>query len=151
MSVYFLDSSALLKRYITETGTTWIQGITLRSANNEIFIAQITLVEMVTALARRKREKSISARTAQAARLLMDRHARRELFVIPLSGSVIKRAQDLTDSHPLRAYDAVQLASALEANGRLVAASQPPLIFVCADNRLLTAATSEGLQVHNPI
>ncbi len=125
--------------------------ITLRSAGNEIFIAQITLVELATALARRKRENSVSARTAQAARLLMDRHARRELFVIPLSSQVIKRAQDLSDSHPLRAFDSIQLASAIEMNGRLVAAHQPPLTFVCADQRLLAAATHEGLQTHNPV
>jgi predicted nucleic acid-binding protein len=102
-------------------------------------------------LARRKREKSISARTAQAARLLIDRHVRREFFVVPLSTQVIKHAQDLSDNYPLRAYDAVQLASALEANGRLVTANQPPLTFVCADNRLLNAATTEGLQTHNPV
>jgi len=151
VTVYFFDSSALLKRYITESGTAWVQATVLRNAGNEIFIAQMTLVELTTALARRKREKTISARTAHAARLLIDRHARREWFIVPLSSPIIKRAQDLGDVQPLRASDAIQLASALEANGRLVGASQPPLTFVCADTRLLTAAASEGLPTHNPV
>ncbi len=146
MSVYFFDSSSMLKRYVAETGTNWVRTATLSSVGNEIFIAQITLVELAAAIARRKREKSISQRTAKASLLLIDRHARREWFVIPLSGQIVKRAQDLSDTHPLRAYDAVQLASALEANTRLIAANQPPLTFVCADTRLLTVATSEACQ-----
>jgi hypothetical protein len=42
MTQYFLDSSALIKRYIVEPGTTWIRTLTTRSSGNTVIIAQIT-------------------------------------------------------------------------------------------------------------
>ena len=51
----------------------------------------------------------------------------------------------LTQQHRLRAYDAVQLATAIAA-----AAVLPGLAFVAADNDLLDAAQAEGLTAENP-
>lgn len=45
MVVYFFDSSAIVKRYLIETGTVWVNGITDLAAGNKIFLARITLVE----------------------------------------------------------------------------------------------------------
>ncbi len=67
MSLYFFDSSALVKRYLTKTGTNWIRQVVAPSTGNRIFIAHITPVEMVSGLARKQREAGISARTMQAA------------------------------------------------------------------------------------
>ncbi len=63
---------------------------------------------------------------------------------------IISRARDLLDRYPLRAYDSVQLASALVANQALVLRKLPPLIFVSADDRLVKVATAEGLATENP-
>jgi len=59
-------------------------------------------------------------------------------------------AEDLLTVHPLRTYDAVPLASALESNIRLVASGLSPLTFVAADARLLVAAATEGLMTEDP-
>jgi hypothetical protein len=151
MTVYFFDSSALVKRYVTETGTPWVRAVTLPSAGHRIFIAYITPVETVSALARRKRDGNIAARTSRAARLVVDRHTLREYDVVQLSRLVIQRAEDLAEAYPLRAGDALQLASALEVQVKLAAANLPPLVFVSADVRLLTVAVSEGLPTHQPV
>lgn len=50
----------------------------------------------------------------------------------------------------MRAYDALHLASAPEVHLRLTSAGLPPLTFLAADDRLLGAATAEGLPVDNP-
>lgn len=50
----------------------------------------------------------------------------------------------------LRAFDAIQLSSALLANQLAMAQGLPAVIFLSADNRLTTAAQSEGLRVDNP-
>lgn len=146
MSQYFFDSSALVKRYVPEIGTNWIRS-TITGSNN-ILIAQITIVEVVSAVMRRKREGHISNRAAQAIRLLMDRHAKRNYTVIAVTSAVVQRAEDLLTSHPLRAYDSVQLASALEANNRLITANLTPLIFVSADTRILCCRTTLKVQKH---
>jgi len=56
----------------------------------------------------------------------------------------------LLERHPLRAYDAVHLATALRIHRWLVAAGQVGLAFLSADDRLNTAAAAEGLAVDNP-
>jgi predicted nucleic acid-binding protein len=42
MTQYFLDSSALIKHYVVEPGTTWVRSLTNRGSGNPVIIAQIT-------------------------------------------------------------------------------------------------------------
>ena len=58
-------------------------------------------------------------------------------------------AADLARQHPLKAYDAVQLAVALRQHHALRAVRQS-LIFVSGDKTLLAAAEAEGLATDNP-
>ncbi len=144
------DSSALIKRYVAEQGTAWVRSISSSGAGNSVVVAQITQVEIFSGVSRRKREGVILPRTVQAIRLLLDRHMKREYLIVEVTAPLIQRAEDLLDKYPLRAYDSIQLASALIANSRLTAAGLTPLVFLSADTRLLTAATSEGLTVDDP-
>jgi predicted nucleic acid-binding protein len=70
--------------------------------------------------------------------------------VVELSSAIADEALELTRRHPLRAYDAVQLASALATNRLIIYSGANPLIFLCADRRLLAVAQAEGLNVDNP-
>lgn len=67
-----------------------------------------------------------------------------------LTDAVLLEEQRLLETHPLRAGDAIQLASALLANAQLQSANLPALIFLASDARLLTAANSEGLPTDDP-
>ena len=60
-----------------------------------------------------------------------------------------RNAAQLTQRHPLKAYDAVQLAVALRQN-RALALVERSLIFVSGDKTLLSAAQAEGLATDNP-
>lgn len=102
-----MDSSALIKRYVTEQGTGWVRSITPPSAGNTIIIAQVTQVEIFSGVFRRRRAGLILPRTVQTIRLLLHRHVRREYMVVELTMPVIERTEDLLDKHPLRAYDAI--------------------------------------------
>jgi len=64
-----------------------------------------------------------------------------------LSEAVLETAGALIDRHPLRAYDAIQLAGCIILRSRT--ASELP-IFVAADEKLLEAAEFEGLPILNP-
>jgi predicted nucleic acid-binding protein len=147
---YFLDSSALIKRYVAEAGTKWVRSLTARSARNSILIAQITQAEIVSGIMRRRREGVITAETARAVRFLVDSHASLDYRVVKLTGQIIQRAEDLLELYMLRAADSIQLASALESNQRVMAAGLSPVIFISADTRLLEAASSEGLATGDP-
>lgn len=147
---YFFDSSALLKRYMREQGSLWVASICAISSGNSIMIAQITPAEVVSGAARQARDNFISTRTAHAVRLMMNRHFERQYVIVALSDSVLHKAQDLLENHPLRAYDSIQLASALIGNARLLTLGMSALTFVSADTRLLTIAAAEGLTTDDP-
>jgi hypothetical protein len=68
VTAYFVDSSALVKRYVLETGTPWIRRLTRHNPSTVIYIAHITVVEVTCAVARRCKGKSIT--TARALLLL---------------------------------------------------------------------------------
>ena len=63
---------------------------------------------------------------------------------------VIDTARQMANQHPLRAYDAVQLATAWSLDQNLVNSGESPLTFICADDRLLAVAQAEGLRTENP-
>jgi polyferredoxin len=44
VAVYFVDSSALVKRYVQEVGTPWVRRLTHRGQAHEIYLASITPV-----------------------------------------------------------------------------------------------------------
>lgn len=150
MATYYLDSSALVKRYVAEVGSGWLQTIVAPGADHLLLTSRITTVEVASALARRRRESSLSpAEYADAVRAFRyDTLTQYKLIEVDVRVSDL--AGDLADRYPLRAYDAVQLASASEANRILRVLSLPPLIFLSADNRLIAAALAEGLIADNP-
>jgi len=50
--IYFFDSSALVKRYVSETGTDWVRNIFAGAKPEEVFISKISGAEVVAAFAR---------------------------------------------------------------------------------------------------
>jgi predicted nucleic acid-binding protein len=56
MTTYFVDSSGIVKRYAEEIGTRWIQALCDVQSNHTIAIAQIGVVEVAAALARKRRD-----------------------------------------------------------------------------------------------
>jgi len=61
----------LVKRYVLEVGTVWVRALTTPTAGHTLIIAHVTPAEIVSGVARRRREGTIPARTAHAIRLLV--------------------------------------------------------------------------------
>jgi len=64
--------------------------------------------------------------------------------------ATVETARRLATEHTLRAYDAVQLATACLLNQELQDSNQDSLAFICADDRLLAVAKAEGLLTDDP-
>lgn len=145
-----MDSSVLVKRHASESGTAWVQAITDTGAGNVIITSHITTVEVISALHRKKREGALTA--AEVTQLTSDFLAvcTNEYDLVDVTAAVLGLARTLIQNHPLKAYDAVQLASALLASAALQAVGIASLTFVAGDRQLLTAASAEGLAVDNP-
>jgi predicted nucleic acid-binding protein len=150
MAVYFVDSRALVKRYIREIGSTWVLSLFDPALNNDVLIAAIAGVEIVTTVTRRARGGTISASDATAGCIQFRSDLHSEYQVVEITENIINSAMALAETLGLRGYDAVQLAAGLEINALCIASSLPPLTFVSADNELNTAAASEGLLIENP-
>lgn len=143
---YFFDSSALVKRYVTEVGSDRIRSITAPNDGNQLIVARITWVEVLSAFARLQRAGDLEpvdvATVAQAYRYDFDMQYR----VVELDRIVAQMAGGLVQRYPLRAYDGVQLASALKLQP-VFAQLEASFTFMSADKRLLTVAQSEGLMI----
>ena len=150
VNAYFLDSSALVKRYVPETGSAWIQAIADAATGNLLIIARITWVEVLSALARRQRDSSLSAPDVD---LIIQRFRfdlNNQYQVVELDRALAESAGQLVNQYPLRAYDAIQLASVLRIQPTFATATSTSLVFLTADDRLLTIAQTAGLLTDNP-
>ncbi len=155
MAAYYFDTSAIVKRYLLETGSTWVRTITDTTNQrgkpiHSITIVSIGIVETVAAFARRHRMGQLDAAARQAMISLLVVHSKQQYRVVPLRDREVDLAIDLVQRHPLRGYDAVHLATALVLRDQLVAARLPAPIFVAADANLCAVARAEGLPAENP-
>jgi uncharacterized protein len=130
--------SALVKYYVTEPGSTWVRQI-INEPDPEtdqprhiLLIAEITHVETAAGFA-------VIERIGRMGKAARDRAYRRFMSqlthryaIIPLTSEDIETAAHLTQQHPLKAYDAVQLAVALRYH-QLLTGYQHPCIFVSGD------------------
>ena len=146
MSTYFVDTSAIAKRYLPEVGTNWVLSWVLPQAGNVVIVSELTLVEMFSLLARRQREGSLSAPNTGILQGNFLLHCEREYLVTPLDSGVLRLARQLVDKHPLRTLDAIQLASALHVVNIL----NEPMTFISGDKNLLSAAAAEGFVTDDP-
>ena len=150
MADYFLDSSAIVKRYINEMGSAFVDELIGPDRENNIFIAEITRAEVASAFARREKGKTLTTGDAATARDAFAVDVADVYAIIDITPELITNAADLATKHAVRGYDAVQLAAALTANLNLTAGGHSVLTFVSADGDLNLAAVAERLTVENP-
>lgn len=150
MTNYYLDTSALSKRYVKEVGSEWVREITESQSGNLLLTARVTMIEFYSALARRAREGSVGLSVVDVTIRAFKVHSATSYNFVELDMAVVDVAQRLLQEHMLRAYDAVQLASSLVANNVLVENELSPLVFVSADERLNRVAAAKDLDVVNP-
>jgi predicted nucleic acid-binding protein len=150
MADYVSDTSALIKRHVRETGTRWVKSLVRAKAGHVVYIARITAVEVTSAITRRQHAGDLSAAQAGAILGHFRRHLTQYYRIIELTPALFAEAMLTARKHRLRAYDAVQLAVALEVQRLQRDAGLGPVTLVSADRDLNTAAAAEGLAVEDP-
>jgi predicted nucleic acid-binding protein len=147
MTTYFFDSSGLVKRYVDEPGSDWVHRVFADRVAHTVFITEVTLVEVASALSRRQRIGSITLaqREHYESLFLADLKGR---DIIPLDMTITTSAMLCCYRFGLRAYDAVQLATALAVQQQLRSGGLPPLTFVSSDQDLLAAAATPEYDLH---
>ena len=136
----FVDTSALIKRYITEANSDEFDAFFM--AHTPLAISRLTLVEMRCTLAQRRRNNEITALLEEQA---MD-EVRTDiqdgaLIVHPINDDQVVHALHLIEQLaplPLRTLDALHLSAAIRINARK---------FATADKNQAEAAKSLGLTI----
>lgn len=147
MSVIAFDTSALVRRYDRhEPGAQRVRALCGRAAGNTLLIARVTPVEIASALNRKGRERVLDSAGRDRIWRLFQRHRREQYRVVAVTEVVYRTAERLLFAHPLRAYDALQLAAALVAADTLGELA-PDFRFCTADRAQAAAAAAEGLAV----
>ena len=155
MALYFLDSSAIVKRYFQEQGHDWIETLHDPHQKHIFYIAQAALVEVVASICRKAREQDMPLEERNTIIDDFRRDVRRSYSMWVVDNALYIAAGDLCRTHRLRAYDAIQLACAIaireDAFGVQPPEAEPSeVIFVSADRGLLTVALAEGFNIKNP-
>lgn len=149
--IYYADSSVLVKRHIQEIGTEWLLELLESTVSNSIITSTLSIVEVLSALNRLLRETTINI--SDYPKIADDFLAISsiEYSFIDFTAEVIDKTKLLLETYPLRAGDAIQLASALLARASVEETNFPSPIFLTSDNKLLDAAIAEGFTTDNPL
>jgi len=142
MKFYFIDTSALVKRYHSEKGTEVMDRI-FSEEDKAIVISSICITEMVSAMNRKKEEKVISKEDLDAALSQFFHDAIKDFLILELDDGHIKDSIVLVLKRSLRTLDALQLAVA-------IGLKELKPVFVCSDKKLVSAAENEGIEAINP-
>lgn len=136
--IYFLDTSALVKRYLTEPGSAEVRSLFRRK--RPIAVARIASAELAAAVAHQQREGAVTETTRDAILARLNRDFA-QMTVVEVRAAMLSRVPALVVRWPLRGYDAVQLAAALTLQ-----ASGVSTTFWSSDGNLVAAALGEGLR-----
>jgi len=141
MNNYFIDTSALFKRYIPEKGTEQLDNIFKQSGT--FYISDITIIEVISNL---KRKNEITGELD----IYVYKKIKKEFFndiaqgniqILSILSETIIEAVGLIDKKYLTPLDSIQLATALQLNLKLQS-----IVFVCSDNKLAKTAEKCGIK-----
>ena len=122
----------------------------LSEPSNEVFISLLSLAEVSAAFCICVRRGKLEQREGRlACHAFVSDVVRGEYRLVPAALPIVVHAADLTQQHPLKGYDAVQVASGL-AIRQAIEREGLALTFVSSDQQVLNAANSEGLMTANP-
>jgi len=148
MAVFYLDTSALVKRYRTELGTDVVERLFSEPRpQDRFFISFLSIIELTSGVLRLARGRQLRDDTAQEILARFRHDVRQLLRVWPLDEDIALAAVTVVEQHRLRSADAIHLASA-QAIGSLVPGT--PVVTVSSDRELLDAAESAGLTPLDP-
>ena len=141
---FFFDTSALVKLYHEEAGTEKVSSLII-SENPVIIISDITIIEMISAFAKKVRTNEIDVHIFNEAIVSFENDLL-NFNVIKIEEKIKARASDLIKTtglkNGLKTLDSLQLASALVFSENAMLE-----FFIASDGVMLKIAEREGLNV----
>ncbi|MBM4087396.1 MAG: type II toxin-antitoxin system VapC family toxin [Planctomycetes bacterium] len=151
MNLFWLDASALAKRYVPESGTPLMNDLFARVPRLSLLCLLEGVGEVVSVLVRRRNAGTITAAAFQQAMVEFRSEVShdRDLEKVRATDHQVTTSWRLIERHSLNSTDAIILRCALDKALALRLAGHD-LILVSSDGGLVTAAQAEGLLTLNP-
>ena len=139
--ILYLDTSALLKKYFKENGSSDI--ISLWKKTTAVVTSTVAYAETMATIFRKKREAKNIGESLFESVFISFQKDWMSFIHVDVTNDLNEEIGKLETAHPLRGFDAIHLASALTVHEHI----QHEFIFACYDRRLSKAAKEEGLDI----
>ena len=148
---FYMDASALTKRYIPEKGNDLVDEIFNKVPASRIHLLNIGAGEILSVLVRRRNAGALSIANFHQAVADFNAEIVRWAAVtrVSVTTRLVATSLPLIIAHSINSTDALILKSALALARRLRKVGDD-LVLVASDQRLLRAAQAEGLTAFNP-
>ncbi|HEX5272190.1 MAG TPA: type II toxin-antitoxin system VapC family toxin [Gemmataceae bacterium] len=150
MNSFYLDASALAKRYAPEPGSLLVDHLLTSVSPNRLYVFNVGMAEVISILVRKRNTGALSAAALNQAWVVFDAEiATSAVHRTAADDTLVRRSVRLIDTHSINGTDAIILRSALDTATDL-RATKDDLVLVASDLRLLRAAQAERLKTFNP-
>jgi uncharacterized protein len=148
---FYLDASAIAKRYVPERGEALIHHLFARLPRHRLVCLGIGTLEVLSVFVRKKNANRLPLPVYSQA--LIDFRTEvldaADFAKLSVPDQLVTAAMPLVPKHSINANDALLLRSALDLAAQLRVAGDE-LVLVASDQRLLNAAQAEALVTFNP-
>ena len=152
MYYFYLDASALVKRYTEEIGSDKIDFLFQNVPLNRLMCLAIGVAEVFSICVRKRNDARITRHHFEQAVGYLDSeviNTESDFETVPAQNVLIWKSIHLMDTHSINSVDAILLSSALDIATNL-RDEENGLVLIASDSRLLRAAQTEGLLCFNP-
>lgn len=148
--MYFVDSSALIKAYVSEAGTPTVTAA-LASLAGYVYISSQVMLETAAAMARLRRTRALRPKLYMQARADFLAHCRTRFHVVHPTAAVVNATVGMIDTYRMRSaggFDLLHIATA-----EYIQSLRPDgtLSLMCCDEGLRSVAEERGLDVFDPL
>jgi len=137
--ILFLDSSALVKRYVEEEGTKLVDELWEKA--EEVATSVVAFAEVISTFSRKSREGILTQK--ELIEIIYEfKEDYSRMIHVPITLELNKIIERLLVSYSLKGFDAIHLASAL-----ILKVEFPETVFLCFDKSLNKTARKENLKL----
>lgn len=150
MAVFYLDASAVLKRYRTEKGTNVVDDIyDGRGDEHIILTSQLTCIEVESVAARAKKARILNDDQYRTLLGAFAQDLNQGLRLLAIGPEKLVEAAEVVREVPLRSLDAIHYA-VFAKMGKWWDSPKNPFVFVGSDHEMLEACDHNGIKYIDP-
>lgn len=149
MTVFYVETSALVKRYRREAGTSLVDELLSDPLPADRFYTSfLSVLELTSAITRLMKGGELQQKAADEILSRFRQDLRQLVRVWPLDNDIAASAVSMVLEHRLRSADAIHLATATAIFSVI---SGPESVLVSSDRELLNAASEARITTLDPL